>query len=280
MQKFPVPTVLECIYFIAKNSSENKRMVFNYEFDLYLDGKHKLRIDGEPYENTDRCLIFRKPGQFVQGTGDYNMFALTLDFSECISNPQKLYRQTWGNLQPIFDFYELNQIPTVFPPYHFEEIKILMEKLSRCSYPSIIDLNLQQHYIKEFLFLVLHDAYKYMRSHVEKSDKYNIYVKKACDYITRNFDQDITVQQIAKEVHLNENYLIKLFKKNLGITPNQYLLETKLIHARNLILQTNQYIKEIAFACGFNTPSYFAKRFYNRFQILPNEMQQKNKFKQ
>ena len=275
MKNFPTPTILECMYFTAKNSTEHKRTVFNYEFDLYLDGKHKLRIDGVPYEKTDHCLSFRKPGQFVQGTGDYNMFALTLDFSGFATNPQKLYRNTWGDLQPLFDFDELNQIPPIFPPYHFEELKTLMENLCRCSYPNVVDLNLQQRYIKEFLFLVLHDACKYTHVHEEGNDGINPYVKKACDYIIRNFNQDITVQQIAKEMHLNENYLIKLFKKNLNQTPNQYLMETRLLHARNLILQTEQSIQEIAFACGFNTPSYFAKRFYMRFQILPNEMQRK-----
>ena len=273
MKQLPIPKVLECMYFAATNSAEHKRTVLNYEFDLYLDGKHKLRIDGVPYENTDRCLIFRKPGQFAQGTGDYNMFALTLDFSGSASNPQKLYRHTSGDLQPICDFKELDEIPPVFYPYHFEELKALLEKLSHCSYPGIVDENLQQLYIKEFLFLALYDAARHTRMQEERTDGINLYVKKACDYITRNFDQEITVKMIAEELYLNENYFIKIFKKALGKTPNQYILETRLIHARLLILQTDRSIQEIAFACGFNTPSYFAKRFYQYFQVLPNEMQ-------
>ncbi len=276
MQQLPIPIALECMHFVASSSVEQRRTVRNYEFDLYLEGAHKLRIDGVPYENTERCLIFRKPGQYVQGIGDYNMFLLTLDFSGCVSDPQMLYRNTWGDLQPLCDFKELNEIPPVFTPYHFEELKVLMEKLSRCSYPGVVDVNLQRKYLKEFLLLVLYDASRYARTHDEKTDGINLYVKKACDYITRNFDKEITVKQLAQTLHVNENHFIKLFKKELNQTPNQYLLETRLIHARHLILQTDQSIQEIAFACGFNTPSYFAKRFFERFGLLPNEMKQKN----
>ena len=84
------PKVLECMYFKAKSSSEDKRTVVNYEFDLYLDGNREINIDGADYPNTEHCLIFRKPGQITSGTGNYNMYILTLDFSGSVSNDKTL----------------------------------------------------------------------------------------------------------------------------------------------------------------------------------------------
>ena len=73
-----------------------------------------------------------------------------------LSNDKTLYRDVVGDIQPIFDFDDLNEIPAVFPPFHFEELKELLEKLSRCSYPGVVDLNKQQQYIKEFFRSILY----------------------------------------------------------------------------------------------------------------------------
>ena len=68
--------------------------------------------------------------------------------------------------------------------------------------------------------------------------------------------------------------IIKLFKNDLGQTPGRYILETRLIRARYLIMQTDRPISEIAYTCGFNTPSYFAKCFQTRFNMLPSSLRQ------
>lgn len=265
------PNVLECMYIFAENSIEGKRTVVNYEFDLYLDENRKIRIDGVDYKNTERTLIFRKPGQITSGIGNYNMFVLTLDFSGKVKNEHNIFRPVSGEFQTICDFKELNDIPTVFPPYHFDELRDLMTKLSECSYPNAVDKEKQDQYIKEFLLLVLYDSAKFNRAN---NDSYtaNNHVKKACSFIAKNFRQNISIKDVALSVNLTENHLIKLFKKELNQTPNQYILELRLIHARYQILQSDQSIQEIAYSCGFNTPSYFTKRFLKRFNVLPNQL--------
>ena len=262
------PKVLECMHFTDQSSSEDKRTVTNYEFDLYLDGSHKINLDGVEYHNTDHCLIFRKPGQITSGTGHYNMYILTLDFSGLVCEENNIFRPVSGNLQPACDFHELEYIPPVFRPYHFDELRELMEKLSECSYPCATDPIRQKQYIKEFILLVLHDAARSERTDENGTDE-NRHVKKACDYIAGNFTKDITVKSIATHLHITENHLIKLFKRELNQAPNQYILELRLIYARYLLLHSDDSVQQIAYSCGFNTPSYFTKRFLQRFGMLP-----------
>ena len=270
-----MPNVLECMHFISKCAVDDKRTVTNYEFDLYLDGNHKICLDGTVYHDTERCLIFRKPGQITSGTGDYNMYILTLDFSDEAITQNNIYRPVAGELQKKCDFEELDLIPSVFHPHHFDELKLLMEKLAACSYPNVANKNLQNQYIKEFILLTLCDAARDKRSETENQSS-NLHIKNACNYISMNFTKNVRVQDIATHLHLTENYLIKLFKKEIGETPNQYLLKLRLIHSRYLILHSDQTLQEIAFACGFNTPSYFSKRFYAYFGILPGEARKKH----
>ena len=267
------PRVLECMYFSAKSASEDKRRVANYEFDLYLGENRKISLDGIEYPETERCLIFRRPGQITSGTGNYNMYILTLDFSGRVREESNIFRPVAGEEQPACDFAELDMIPSVFRPQHFEELRELMERLAECSYPRAVDKERQRQYIKEFILLVLADAARAERAESERAT--NRHVKNACDYISKNFTKDITVKSIADHLHITENHLIKLFRKELKQTPNRYILELRLIYARYLLLHSDESVQKIAYSCGFNTPSYFSKRFEERFGVLPNRMMKK-----
>ena len=265
------PRVLECMHFAAKSASEDRRTVVNYELDLYLDGSHRITVDGVEYPDTDRCLIFRKPGQTVSGRGHYNMYILTLDFSGTADEESRIFRPVSGAPQPPCDFPELEALPAVFRPYHFEELRELMEKLSECSYPRAADPARQRQYVRELLLLVLLDAARAERA-AEAVPEVNQHVKRACDYIAENFTKEITVKGLADHLHITENHLIKLFKHELGQTPNRYILEVRLIYARYLLLHSDESVQQIAYACGFQTPSYFAKCFARRFGVLPNRV--------
>lgn len=267
------PKVLECMHFNANSSGRDRRTVSNYEFDLYLDGNHKICLDGVEYPETEHCLIFRKPGQVTSGIGNYtyNMYMLTLDFSGEISDENNISRPVFGALQPVCNFPELNSIPSVFCPYHFDEMRDLMEKLSACSFPNAVDPELQAQYVKEFILLVLLDAARYRRP-VRSTTTANRHIKLACDFISKNFTKNISVKDISDHLHITENHLIKLFKKELNQTPNQYVSELRLIYARYLIMHSDESIQQIAFSSGFYTPSYFAKRFERRFGVLPGEL--------
>ena len=128
---------------------------------------------------------------------------------------------------------------------------------------------MQKKLLTEFLFLVISDAFRYNRESVEPDSTDANHVKKACQYINRHYNANLTVETLAQIVSLNKNYLIRLFNKELSTTPNQYILETRLFHARYLLLQTRLSIQDISLSCGFNTPSYFIKCFRNRYGQSP-----------
>lgn len=269
MIEFPTPTVLECMHFISESDLEQKRTVKNYEFDLYLGGKREIIIDGVSYIVKEGSLVFRRPGQFTVGKGDYNMNLLTLDFSNSVIDDSELFRSIEGPCQKESDFKELDNIPTVFEPIHYEELKRLFEHLSHCSYPAVTDIKKQKEYIKEFILLVLYDSQIYNRKQRSTFDEADTVIKQVHNYILEHFSEQLKITDIAKHFYLNENYLIQSFKKKYGITPNQYLIETRLIRARYLLLYSERSVGEIGLLCGFKITSYFIKKFQERFQKTP-----------
>ena len=275
MERFPVPDILECMHFVISSNGENRRITRNYEFDLYLDGERDMILDGNPYHISAGDLVFRKPGQSIIGYGDYNMFLLTLDFSHTVDKTSKTFRSTSVPQQPLCNLDILDNIPSVFPPEHFQEIKRIYEQISKNFSASLDESELQNSYISEMLFLILADAYKHNQQKLKSNTKRNAYVTSACKYINLHYAEVLTVKEIANKLSVNENYLIRLFKKELHTTPNQYITEMRLLHAKTLLEQTDHSIQYVANICGFNTPSYFTKCFKKIYHTSPLNFRKK-----
>lgn len=269
MERFPIPYVLECMRFLCASPTENQRIIRDYEFDLYMGGERHVYIDGIYYHIKAGDLIFRRPGQSIRGIGDYDMYLLTLDFSQDRLQTQAYYRSSATPQQPICHLDIFQEIPTVFSPFHFDELKELYEKLCSCSYPNTVSLPLQRAYISEFLFLTLSDAYRHNASAKQIAQAGSRYIRQTCDYLQQSYAEEISTKQLAERFSLNKNYFIRLFKREMNVTPAQYVLELRLLRARHMLIQTDCSVEEIALACGFHTTSYFIKRFKLRFGSTP-----------
>jgi len=266
---YTTPDILECIYFKQKGSYKDLRHVHDYELDFYINGNRDMYIDEKYYRISKGTLVFRKPGQVVESCGDYDVYTLTLDFSHQVNiPPEKYLRHENPHIQSLCHNEIFDIIPSVFLPYHQSEIQNLMQKLTECSYPNPINKNQQQSLISELLLLILSDACRHSREFSKKHKE--SYVEKACNYINNNYDKNLSIDDIASHLSLNKHYLIRLFKKELSQTPNSYILETRLFYARRMLIQTEFSVKEISFACGFNTPSYFIKCFREKLQKSPS----------
>ncbi len=269
MNKFETPNILQCSHYFAKTSSKFTRCVKDYEIDLYADGEVDTHIDDVHYKATKGYLIFRKPGQIVKDSGDFNVYILTLDFSGKVNIPPKKYlRHKRSEQQELCHLDVFNHIPDCFCPFHYTELKSLYKKIIDCSYPNIVNIEMQKTLIEEFLFLLLADAYQHNRT-TSKKNSHTGHIEKACVYINRNYTKEITLNEIAEHVSLNKNYLIRLFKNDLGTTPNKYLLEIRLFNARLMLIQTTNSVETIAQFCGFNTTSYFIKCFKEKYKKTP-----------
>ena len=271
MDFFPTPRVLQCARYKNSPSRRDERQVKDYEFDLYLGGEREVWVDGRHYRLSEGYMYFKRPCEVVAGIGDYNMYMITLDFSDSFDlSPSSYYRNRDGEAQALCQFDKLCELPSVFFAYHYKEIIDLYEKLISCTYPSAEDKELERIYVEELLFLIFADATRYRREAAEVSPPTGSeHVKRASAYINRHYAEEITVDMIAESVNLNKNYLIRLFKAEAGTTPMKYLLDTRLHFARALLLQTDETVSGIAERCGFNTSSYFIKCFKERYSESP-----------
>ncbi|SFB71470.1 GlxA family transcriptional regulator [Tropicimonas isoalkanivorans] len=84
-----------------------------------------------------------------------------------------------------------------------------------------------------------------------------------------NLEEPISPAQLAKEVSLSTRQLERLFRRYLNRSPKRYYMELRLQKARNLLMQTDMSVINIALACGFTSPSHFSKCYRAHYQTTP-----------
>lgn len=92
---------------------------------------------------------------------------------------------------------------------------------------------------------------------------------KAVSYMRQHFMQEITIEELAGCVSVSPYHFIRLFKKQYGITPHQYLLAMRLDCARFYLRSGDKTVKEIAFSCGFQSENNFCVAFKKQTGITP-----------
>lgn len=88
-------------------------------------------------------------------------------------------------------------------------------------------------------------------------------------YIADHLNESITREQLAEHVHLNPAYLSRLFKKELGVSITDYILNERMKVAKELIHNSSIQISEIARSLGFNNFSYFTKMYRRVYGVTP-----------
>ncbi|MGD8310922.1 MAG: helix-turn-helix domain-containing protein, partial [Chromatiales bacterium] len=79
----------------------------------------------------------------------------------------------------------------------------------------------------------------------------------------------ISPSDLAKSVNMSTRQLERLFRRYLNRSPKRYYMELRLEKARNLLLQTDMSVINVALACGFTSPSHFSKCYRGHFNRTP-----------
>lgn len=109
----------------------------------------------------------------------------------------------------------------------------------------------------------------------DKLDAAISYVKQ---YMANHLSEPIDVQALAEEQGMSYTWLRRMFRKNTGIAPAQYLQQLRIHMSMYLLRNTNAPIKNIAVDSGFKTPEYFCAVFQESTGITPKEYRSGNTY--
>lgn len=91
------------------------------------------------------------------------------------------------------------------------------------------------------------------------------------NYIQNNYKNKISLNELSSKVCMSPYYFSRMFKRETGYSPYEYITMIRLNHAKNLLKTTNLLVKEIAFMVGFNSESNFVTCFKEHTDLTPSE---------
>jgi AraC family transcriptional regulator len=94
-------------------------------------------------------------------------------------------------------------------------------------------------------------------------------LRTALDYMGDNLAEDLTLAEIAHEVHMSPYHFSRMFKLSTGFSPHQYVIWQRIERAKVLLEHTDLSVGEVARGVGFASPSHFAQQFRRRVGVSP-----------
>ncbi|MFN0113296.1 MAG: GlxA family transcriptional regulator [Paracoccaceae bacterium] len=94
-------------------------------------------------------------------------------------------------------------------------------------------------------------------------------LSKVIQMMEANIETPISPATLAENVGMSTRQLERLFRRYLSRSPKRYYMELRLQKARNLLMQTDMSVINVALACGFASPSHFSKCYRAHYQTTP-----------
>lgn len=96
-------------------------------------------------------------------------------------------------------------------------------------------------------------------------------LQRALHYVHQHLAEEISLEAIATHLNMSQFYFCRLFKQSMGITPYQYLLQQRVERAKQLLLQDESSIADVALAAGFANQSHLCVQFKRIVGVTPKQ---------
>lgn len=108
-----------------------------------------------------------------------------------------------------------------------------------------------------------------------KATTYAHTIADSVSYINEHFQEPLSIEELAEKAHLSPFHFTRIFSREIGITPHQYLISTRISAAKFLLKSSEVFIKDIAFSTGFNSESSFCSTFKKWENMTPSQYRER-----
>ncbi|MBD2539651.1 AraC family transcriptional regulator [Coleofasciculus sp. FACHB-SPT36] len=99
-------------------------------------------------------------------------------------------------------------------------------------------------------------------------------LRQVIDYINDHLDRDLGLAELAKIVQMSPHYFTRLFKQSTGLTPHQYVIRHRVERAKELLLNGELTIAEVAYSVGFANQSHLNRHLKRLLGVTPRHIRQ------
>lgn len=121
---------------------------------------------------------------------------------------------------------------------------------------------------------LVYDMFSFYTNYMANLDRNKVISKKIAEvveYIRYHLNEKIRLKDLADKVNLNPNYLSVLFKKEMGMTVSEYIMEQRITAAQNMLKYSDFSYSEISAILAFASQSHFISVFSKKTGMTPKE---------
>jgi transcriptional regulator GlxA family with amidase domain len=96
-------------------------------------------------------------------------------------------------------------------------------------------------------------------------------IRAAQEWVLDNLERPISIPDIAEQANMSPRNFARVFRREVGMTPGQYVERMRIARARKLLESTDMPIRQVARRCGFATPETFFRTFARALEATPNQ---------
>ena len=104
-----------------------------------------------------------------------------------------------------------------------------------------------------------------------------ISIRAVLDELDQHFPEELSLSELADRHHVSLGCLTRHFRAYVGMSPMQYITQSRLTLAKHLLMNTEQPIGDVAVSCGFKDASNFIRRFKAQFGCSPLQFRRTNR---
>ncbi|MZK52776.1 AraC family transcriptional regulator [Clostridium beijerinckii] len=240
-----------------------------YEFYLYLSGDVTYLIEGKSYNLKSGDIVLINTRELHRAVINsmkmpYERIVLWINksFLHELSTPETDLTQCFENVE------KANVIRADFQIH--QNVRAQLSKLLELeNYKGLGKDLLYKAYIIE-LIIQLNNLVLSHKSDFDIDVTKSSLIDGIVEYINNHINEELTIDELSKEFYLSKFHLSREFKKYTGTTIHRYIVQKKLIQAKELILK-NYPINSVYKQSGFGDYSNFFRAFKNEYSISPKQ---------
>lgn len=101
-------------------------------------------------------------------------------------------------------------------------------------------------------------------------------IAQSITFISEHFAEDIALETLAGTANLSPYHFTRIFTRETGFTPHQYIIQTRLAAAKYLLKSSELTVKDIGFSVGFHSETSFCTTFKKREKITPSQYREQS----
>ena len=232
-----------------------------YEMEIITEGIGTYYVNGIQYPLTRGTAYLVTPVDFHQIQGEFKIYNIA--FNDSMVSNEILELIVSGKCASVVNFDEES----------FSNIETMLQCLVK---EFETKKPLRQYALRTLLEYVLIGLLRRTEQTNDEQGRSDITVMRVVSYVKFNFKKKLTLAEVARAVHLTSNYVGEVFSKRMGVSFNQYLMQTRLNYAKNLLLRGDISVQEAAIDSGFGSQTYFSDCFKKQFGYTPTDIKTKN----